>query len=263
MKRRTADWGQALWAGCFWLVALGPSLSPGLLLASKKENHVEYTDAMGSRLFLGGGGARGPVIYVIDMPKHSFELPTATRGLSSNVVMVPVRRWNDALTPWPAAGLYRGEQDFGGNAPATLRELVEQAIPAIEADAGLAPSARAICGYSLGGLFALYAFVHADVFVASACLSGSVWYEGWVDHLRGLDRRLDGHFAYLSVGTKEKRASRPILKGVQRNMEECADILRGCGCEVCYQTGPGNHMQHVDERFLAGLSAVDGFVARQ
>jgi len=221
---------------------------------------MKYVDVTGCRVYAGSAGARGPAVYVIDMPEHPFDLPTATASLSANVVMVPVRHWNDALTPWPAAGLYRGEPNFGGNAQVTLRELVDQAIPAIDKDAGLAPSARAICGYSLGGLFALYAFVHTNVFAASACLSGSVWYEGWVDHLRGLDLQLNDHFAYLSVGTKEKRAARPLLQGVQRNMEECAAILRERGCEVRYQTGPGNHMQHVDERFAAGLGALDDFL---
>lgn len=223
---------------------------------------MEYVDVAGYRLTAGGAGAQGPTVYVIDMPEHPLEPPVSALGLRANVVMVPVRCWNAALTPWPAAGLYRGEPDFGGNALVTLHELVDHAIPAIEGSVGLLPSARAICGYSLGGLFALYALVNVDAFSACACLSGSVWYEGWVDYLRRLDRRLEGRFAYLSVGTKEKRASRPILKGVQRNMEECAAVLRDCGCAVRYQTGPGNHMQYVDERFAAGLFALDEFVAR-
>lgn len=200
-----------------------------------------------------------PVIYVVDSPEHPFDLSLA-QGLVARVVTLPVGNWNDALTPWPTPGLYRGEPDFGGQAAATLAELVNEAIPAVEQELGLAPCARALCGYSLGGLFALYALVSCDVFCACACLSGSVWYEGWVEHLRGLEKDLTGRFAFLSVGTKEKRAARPILKGVQRNMEDCAHILEQKGCEVCYRTGPGNHLQYVSERFAAGLTAIDGFL---
>lgn len=61
--------------------------------------------------------------------------------------------------PCPAAGVRPGSPDFGGRAAETLAELVDVTIPAVEAARGLDPVCRAICGYSLGGLFSLYAFV--------------------------------------------------------------------------------------------------------
>ena len=200
--------------------------------------------------------ADAPIVYVVDSPEHPLALVGAAKDLAVTVVSVPVRNWNDALTPWPAAGLYRGEPDFGGEARRTLDELLDRAIPSFEAVAGLLPRRRAICGYSLGGLFSLYSFVRCETFGACACVSGSVWYEGWVDYLRGLDCDLLGRFAYLSVGTKEKRASRPLLKRVERNMEECVRILEGRGCKVRYVTGPGNHFAHVKERLGLGLAGL-------
>jgi predicted alpha/beta superfamily hydrolase len=220
-------------------------------------------DCTATRVYPGSRGPDAPVIYVIDSPDHPFDLGLATRQRHvATVVTVPVARWNDTLTPWPAAGLYRGEPAFGGDAAATLAALVDEALPAIEAGAGLSPATRALCGYSLGGLFALYALTHSSAFTACACLSGSVWYEGWVEHLRELDLDLSGRFAYLSLGTKERRAARPLLKTVQDRMEACAAILRERGCQVTYRTGPGNHLQHVPERLDAGLAALDGYLAR-
>ena len=203
--------------------------------------------------------ARGdaPAVYVIDSPEHPLGLAEALPELSASVVSVPVRCWNDALTPWPAEGLYRGEKPFGGHAAATLDELVHEAIPAIEKYEGLCPRSRAVCGYSLGGLFALYALVREKAFDACACVSASMWYEGWTDYLDGLDIDLRNRFVFLSIGTKEKRAVRPILKTSQTKMEECARILEQKGCTVHYQTGPGNHMQHVGERLAAGLHFLD------
>ena len=208
------------------------------------------------------GGASAPVIYVIDSPEHPHDFAMLAPQVRATLVRVPVQRWSDALTPWPAPGLYREEPDFGGDAAATLAELVDEAIPTKERGSGLDPSSRAVCGYSLGGLFSLYAFVHGTIFDACGCLSGSVWYEGWVNHMRGLGLELSGKFAYLSVGTKEKRAARPILRTVQDNMEECARILQKAGCEVQYQTSPGNHLQFVAERTKAGLAAIDDFLLR-
>lgn len=218
-------------------------------------------DIATSTLSKGSDGPGGPVIYVIDSPEHPFDITGLATGRNATIVTIPVGNWNDALTPWPAAGLYREEPDFGGHAADTLDELCGLVIPAVEQREGLSPTSRAICGYSLGGLFALYALTHSGTFATCACLSGSVWYEGWTEHLRKLSPNLAGRFAYLSVGTKERKAARPILKTVQDRMEECVDILQECGCTVQYRTGPGNHMQHVAERFDAGLTALDEFLS--
>lgn len=208
-----------------------------------------------------GKSASSPAIYVIDFPEHPFDIASVAAGRESTVVSVPIGDWNANLTPWPAAGIYRGEPDFGGRAARTLGWLVDEAIPAIEQAEGLAPEKRAICGYSLGGLFALYAFAHDARFDACACLSGSVWYEGWVDYLRDLEFEGEGRFAFLSIGSKEKHAAPKILHHVQDQMGECADILRAHGCATEFSVKPGSHMSFVQERFDAGLSALDAFLA--
>lgn len=214
----------------------------------------------GAKVFL-GAEADAPVIYVIDSPEHPFDVAPLVRDRRSTIVTIPILNWGDALTPWPAEGLYREEPDFGGRASETLAQLLTETIPTIEEREGITPRARAICGYSLGGLFSLYAFTHSDSFAACACLSGSVWYEGWVEHLRALELNLEGRFAFLSLGSKEKRGARPIMHTVQDNMEACAEILRERNCLVHYEVTPGNHMQHIPERFDAGLSALDAFLS--
>lgn len=208
-----------------------------------------------------GKDASAPAIYVIDFPEHPFDIASVAAGRESAVVSVPIGDWNANLTPWPAKGIYRGEPDFGGHAAQTLGQLVDVTFPAIEQAAGLAPEKRAICGYSLGGLFALYAFVRDARFAACACLSGSVWYEGWVDYLRDLEFEGEGRFAFLSIGSKEKHAAPKILHRVQDQMGECADILRAHGCTAEFVVKPGSHMSFVQERFDAGLTALDAFLA--
>lgn len=221
---------------------------------------MAYVDTAALTVFDGSGDSTAPVVYVIDAVEHPFDIDGLESGRGFTVVKVPLRDWNDSLTPWPAAGLYRGEPDFGGYASATLAELLDEAMPAIEKAAGLAPVKRAICGYSLGGLFALYAFTHSGAFQACACVSGSVWYEGWVEHLRALPFEGEGRFAYLSIGSKEKHAAPKILHHVQDNMEECAAILCERGCQVEFSVGPGGHMSLVKERFAAAFSALDGYL---
>ena len=192
------------------------------------------------------------MIYVIDSPEHPLPVAEAAAGLSSEIMSVPVANWGDALTPWPAPALRPGEEDFGGRAEETLASLAELL------DQASGP--HAICGYSLGGLFALYAFVREPRLSACACLSGSVWYEGWVDWLRANAPDCAGRSVFFSVGKKEKRAGLPF-RHVEEDLAACVDILRACGCEVAVRLGPGNHMQYVGERLAAGLSALDEAVA--
>lgn len=221
-----------------------------------------YVDVAARTTYVGAQGPDAPAIYVIDLPYHPFDIDEVSRGRAASVVRLPVLDWDDSLTPWVAPGLYAGDADFGGRADGTLAELLHEAIPAVERADGLSPARRAVCGYSLGGLFALYAFVRGDDFAACGCLSGSVWYEGWVGWLRKQAFDGAGRYAFLSIGSREKNAREAILHHVQDDMAACADILRSRGCAVDYRVGPGSHLDHQQERFDAGIAALDTFLAR-
>lgn len=206
-------------------------------------------------LIAGSGGAHAPLICAIDLPEHHFPIKAAAAGMVANVARIPVHGWDDVLTPWEAEGLRPG-QTFGGHAAETLAELTSTVIPKLTAREGVASENLAICGYSLGGLFALWAFVNDAQFAACACLSGSVWYPGWADYLRDADMDGTSRFAFLSVGSKEKRGA-GLFRHVEGDMQTSADILRERGCDVRFEIGPGNHMQHHQERFAKGLAEVD------
>lgn len=201
-----------------------------------------------------------PLVYVVDAPEHPLDLGGVAAGRASSVVRVPVGEWGARLTPWPAPGLRSGDPDFAGGAGETLAALLA-AMGEFESDAGLAPVRRAICGYSLAGLFSLYTFASCDAFDACASVSGSVWYPGWVDHMREATFDGFGRFAFLSVGKKERRAGPGIFRHVEDDLAACADALRERGCEVETSLGPGSHMQHQRERMDLALTRLDAFLA--
>lgn len=205
-----------------------------------------------------------PIIYVIDSEEHPFEISDVAEKAKSTVVSIPIRDWNDSLTPWPSPGFYENDPWFGGHAAETLDELCRHVIPAVESDLGITPRRRGICGYSLGGLFALYVFTGQSPFDACACISGSLWYAGWMRHLRELDlgnaERVKHGFAFFSVGKKERKSGLPLFRCVEDNMKECAAILGGYGCRTEIVVGPGNHMQHIPERFERAFDALDEFL---
>ena len=237
---------------------------------------------------LNRGDGSPSIIYVVDSVEHPFDIASIAEGLSSAVVSIPIANWNDTLTPWPAPGFYDDEPWFGGHGGETLEELTCRTIPAIEAELDIESDTesprsllprkgsriikRAICGYSLGGLFALYAFVNDSRFDACASISGSLWYQGWMHYIRkktecvasskSVVNRFDGRgrYAFLSVGKKECKSGLPLFRCVEDNMHASADLLRAAGCQVDTVVGPGNHMQHIPERFSTALGALDAFL---
>ena len=202
-------------------------------------------------------------VWFVDAPEHAFDLAALGAGRGLAIVQVFVNNWEHALTPWPAPALFRGQEDFGGAAAETLEALIEGGPGATSTPAGLdGVTHHAIAGYSLAGLFSLWSWVvRPDVFAACGCLSGSLWYEGWCDWLstRAAQGELlgTGRFAYLTLGTKEKRAARPQMKRVEECAQRTEELLRAAGAEVSFELTPGGHFDHADDRVSAGLAALD------
>ena len=206
-----------------------------------------------------------PCVYFVNMHAHPMDLAGITERLHLNIISFYVSDWDADLSPWPAKGLYKGDPDFRGDALTTLHVLERELIPAIEKAEGLAPRARAIAGYSMGGLFSAYAFLNSEYFQAMASLSGSLWFEGWPDYFEracsqgGADHAFDGRFAYFSIGSKERKSPPAILATVEDRNRHAAQRLEAAGARTEFVLGPGNHHQHIEQRCLRGLTALQDF----
>lgn len=161
--------------------------------------------------------------------------------------------WDGALSPWPARRAFRGGNDFAGGGAAFLDRLIAS-IPAAEAALPCRPNRRGIAGYSLAGLFALYAAASCDAFDCAASMSGSLWYDHFEDFLASHPPRL--RFAYLSLGDREMRARDPRLAAVGEKTERAVALLRKQGIPVRFETNPGGHFQDVPGRIARGLAAL-------
>lgn len=94
---------------------------------------------------------------------------------------VQVENWNDDLSPWPAPPVW-GKQGFGGRAEDTLAWL-EQAVPGISQQYSIKEDCKVILGgYSLAGLFALWAATQTNALYGTAAASPSVWFPGWPEY---------------------------------------------------------------------------------
>ncbi len=165
--------------------------------------------------------------------------------------------WNRDLTPWKAPRCVKGGEDFGGGADAYLARLVDR-IPAFEAEAGLHITRRALAGYSLAGLFSLYALYRTNLFGAAAVVSGSLWFKDFVAFMQKNATRVAHPDVYFSVGDLEKRTRNPWFSTIEDSIRAATDILRAAGDDVTFVLEAGNHFAETDARLARGIDWIVG-----
>ncbi len=171
-----------------------------------------------------------------------------------NIALVAVSGfdWNRDLSPWPAQAVF-GNEDFGGQADAFLHALLGQ-IPEFEENARIKPLWRGIAGYSLAGLFAVYAAWRCDAFTRVASVSGSMWFDGWLSYALKTPLSAPLTHAYFSVGAKEKKTRNARMATVEDNTREMAALMRSRGVQSAFELNPGNHFADTDARMIRALA---------
>ena len=165
--------------------------------------------------------------------------------------------WNRDLSPWRAPRCVKGGEDFAGGAGAYLARLAD-AIPGFEAGHGLKIGRRALAGYSLAGLFALYALYETELFDAAASVSGSLWFQDFTEFMRKSETKKPHPRVYFSVGDQEKRTRNPWFSAIEDRTREAADILRARGADATFVLEPGNHFADANPRVARGIDWIAG-----
>ena len=160
------------------------------------------------------------------------------------------------FTPWPAEGVREGEA-FTGEAEGYLRFLTETALPRLEKEyqASPLPAHRAILGYSLGGLFALWAQTQGEWFQTAGSLSGSLWYPGWLDYSKAHPPR-PWEKIYLSLGDREEFGGPPLLRTVGNCTRAAYTYYKEKGLDTLLEWNKGGHGKGVDARWEKALAWV-------
>lgn len=168
------------------------------------------------------------------------------------LVTISGLNWEAELSPWAAGDLFKYSEMFTGGADAYLQFLTQQVIP--QAEAGLNGILwRGLAGYSLAGLFTVYALYKTDLFSRAASMSGSLWYPGFKDFaLKNTLCKTPQHL-YFSLGDKEARARNQYLKTVQQCTEELAAHYRSLDINTFYELNPGGHYRDIIKRSAAGI----------
>ena len=229
--------------------------------------------------------AGAPVLYLLgDMADNSpVQVPV---GVS--LVHIGVDLWEENFSPWCAPRVFAKGPNFGDGAQKTLDTLINHVIPWTESELTDPPTYRVLVGYSLAGLFSLWAGVsqqvalgcqpdtatapqlstlapsqpgapHVDAPVATfqriGAVSGSFWFPGLLDYV---DQQLNGGavgltHAYLSLGDREARTPNPQIMHVRENAELLASKLDKAGITSMFELNRGNHFQNIEGRMQKSL----------
>ena len=128
------------------------------------------------------GNEQSNLILIQMVDSHSIKMMDSEVELIRNLsgrdnfrlVACQVENWNRDLSPWEAPPVF-GKEGFVGRAEENLRELRESVAERFNGDNRII-----LGGYSLTGLFALWAAYRMDFIEGIAAASPSVWLLGFL-----------------------------------------------------------------------------------
>ena len=175
------------------------------------------------------------------------EKPEAFLDLVPDVSLVNVTgfSWDADLSPWYAPKVFKKGNDFAGHGEAFLQELQACVLPLLK-DA----RRTVIAGYSLAGLFALWAAGCTGIFDGAVSASGSLWFPGFTDWLQ--EHPVHASVVYLSLGDKEPLAKNPLMASVGQCTEQVYSTVKEYA-QACFEWNEGNHFMQADERLAKGI----------
>ena len=172
-------------------------------------------------------------------------------GQDFGLKAVKVNDWNKDLSPWAAPAVF-GNEDFGDGAEETLKYVLEKVIPASEDTPSGTIKRIFIGGYSLAGLFSLWASYQTDLFDGIAAVSPSVWFPGWLDYAQ--NHHSQARSIYLSLGDKEEKTRNRTMAQVGEAIREQETILIRQGVNTILEWNVGNHFVDSEKRMAKGFA---------
>ncbi|MCR4556662.1 MAG: alpha/beta hydrolase [Saccharofermentans sp.] len=176
-------------------------------------------------------------------------------GVSSySLLVITDLDWNNALSPWKADAVFKGEPSFEGYADEYIRLLTQETIPESIKANGLSPVSTYIAGYSMAGLFALYCLYKTDLFDGAASCSGSLWFPGFTEYAISEPFLRENPRVYLSLGDRESKTKNIIMGAVENNTQTIYDNYKKHGIDCRFEMNPGGHFNEPAFRTAKGIA---------
>ena len=150
--------------------------------------------------------------------------------LDFQLIAVKVDDWNQDLSPWKAPTVF-GNEAFGA------ASLLEEILRLCSEENKI----YYLGGYSLAGLFSLWASYQTDRFIGIAAASPSVWFPGFLPYMKEYENK--SRAVCLSLGDKEEKTRNPVMATVGDCIREAYAWLQKSGMSCTLEWNPGNHFR--------------------
>lgn len=219
--------------------------------------------AMGNKNIFISGNISTTICYIQLVSENEFKtIENLEKSLRNSTacdflfVAIPINDWNRELSPWRADAVFSNEP-FGGHGNFLLSYLKNEILPALTT---FMCKNRQIYfylgGYSLAGLFSLWASCETSLFYGIAAVSPSVWFPNWEEYIH--THKTNSSIIYLSLGNKEANTKNKLMKTVADKITLQYNILvNTLGKDKCIlEWNEGNHFMNVNERITKALPAI-------
>lgn len=205
------------------------------------------------------GNKDARIVLVQPITEHDYdmvekEIETIRRQTVEDFLLaaIVVNDWNKDLTPWEASAVF-GKDDFGDGACDTLKEICRYCTDRSKT--------YYLGGYSLAGLFSLWAAYQTDLFRGVAAVSPSVWFPGFDEFMK--EKEIACKNVYLSLGNREEKVRNPVMASVGDKIRWTYERLKEQEVNCILEWNEGNHFRDVDQRVAKGFGQIMAIGNRQ
>lgn len=192
--------------------------------------------------------------HELEMLDKEVDLIREWTDIPFTFVAFLIEDWNRELSPWESPAVF-GNEKFGAGASKTLSFITDALLPEI-CEICIADGKKRcyLGGYSLAGLFSLWAAYQTNLFQGIAAVSPSVWFPNWIKYAES--NVTQSPEVYLSLGEKEEKARNRLLATVGENIRRQYELLSRTDtvkrCEL--EWNQGNHFMEPEQRTAKGFA---------
>ena len=206
--------------------------------------------------FIKGKTDDAPLIVIPSFKDNSLNLKKEIEKLTDkdfSLLTIYVSDWNNDLSPYVASSIFKGISDFKGNADSFL-DYVLNLIKKVVLEEKVKPIYKALTGYSMAGLFAVYTLFKTNEFLKVGSVSGSLWYPLFIEFVKNNEVLQGISTFYMSLGDKEKKTSNKIMSQVETNSLIVFEKIKSYFNNSKFELNSGNHFKDEGLRIAKCIS---------
>ena len=206
--------------------------------------------------FIKGKTDDAPLIVIPSFKDNSLDLKKEIEKLTDkdfSLLTIYVSDWNNDLSPYVASSIFKGISDFKGNADSFL-DYVLNLIKKVVLEEKVKPIYKALTGYSMAGLFAVYTLFKTNEFLKVGSVSGSLWYPLFIEFVKNNEVLQGISTFYMSLGDKEKKTSNKIMSQVETNSLIIFERIKPQFNNSKFELNSGNHFKDEGLRIAKCIS---------